>query len=245
MNILISYVIRLTKVLFIFFIAIIIQMVPKNAMALPIVIYQYSGYPIDIIGYDDSVLASIILTEVQYGVKSDATKTFGSLNNCSPVKLCQDDEYKVTTGWTKTYNTTINASVNTEISAKFKGIGATIGSSLGTTVNVGEEVTKTIETTKTVHTCATCESFDLVSRDIYNKYSGTISWYYDDYSPGFTTMTDTWSILEFTGTTTEVANYKKCTDPPCPEPSTVLLLGIGALGMAYKSRCKVAVAVAA
>lgn len=240
MNKMMCYAILFAKVSAIFIIAIYNLILPKNGMALPIVIYQYAGYPIDIIGYDDSVLASITLTDVQYGLKSEATKTFASLNNCSPVTLCQDDEYKVTTGWTKTYNTTTNASVNSEISAKFKGIGATIGAGLGTTVNVGEELTKTIETTKTVHTCATCESFDLVSRDIYNKYSGTISWYYDDYSPGFTTITDTWSILEFTGTTTEVANYKKCTDPPCPEPSTVIFFGVGALGIAYKNRLKFA-----
>jgi hypothetical protein len=202
----------------------------------PIIVFSDATVPTDYFGIDDSKITEIAITSIVYGLKDEA-HTVDFLDNRTPVPICKECTYTETTGYTKKVSNTISSKVNAELGAKFKGIGATIGSSLSTTVNIGEEWTFTKTESKTLKFCATCEKFDILSHDIYDLYSGTYTYLFDDATPlHFSEFTGDWEIKVITGTGTEVTNYKKyeCT----PEPASLLLFGGGLAAIGIRIRMR-------
>lgn len=203
-----------------------------------VVLYSDTTVPYDWPFIDDSKLATITLDSVTIGLFGTPHVAL-SISNPTPVSICQNCTYTSTTGYTESFGTSVSSRINGQLVSTFSGLDAQLGASQGTTVNIGTEQSSTTSVQMQVQYCATCASFDVITRPIYDLYSGSFTWYQDSepelFSPGFTLQSGSWTLTVFTGTRVEVANYHSFTAIPCPEPAEWAGLTAG-LGVLYARR---------
>ena len=165
------------------------------------------------------------------------------IDNPTPTPISRAYTMEWDTSYTKTVNVSayVNGTYTSELSALFGGLGAKINSQLGAGVtgSMGRQWSETLKTTKSsTWGPVCCAEESLFNYALYSSFSGSLTWYYDDALPAhFTVETLLWSAIDYQGTGTRVQLDRTYSDPPCPEPTSWLLLaGGGVVLFVAKSR---------